>query len=109
MSYEIRAKEWITDHDVKQKKLAETFQITEAMLSNYLTGRNEMPVEILVKLARYFHITVDYLVGLSDEPQPPMRLREGEEKLVEDFRTLSREQKELILKNVHFMQEQNQR
>ena len=40
MGYGTRAKEWITDHDVTQKNLAETFQITDAMLSNYLTGRN---------------------------------------------------------------------
>ena len=109
MGYGTRAKEWITDHDVTQKKLAETFQITEAMLSNYLTGRNEMPVEVLVKLARYFQISVDYLVGLRDDPQPPMVLREGVQKLVEDFRSLSRDQKELILKTIRFMQEQNQR
>lgn len=109
MSYGTRAKEWITDHDVTQKKLAEHFQITEAMLSNYLTGRNEMPVDILVKIAQYFQISVDYLVGLSDQPKRPLLLKEEEGRMVEEFRTLSKEQKELLLQMLRFMTEQNRR
>ncbi len=52
---------------------------------------------------------MDYLVGLSDEPMPPIRLTESECQLIENFRTLHSTQKELIVKNVAIMQEQNQR
>ena len=78
MHYGSRAKDWITDHDITQKKLAKEFHITEAMFSNYLNGRNDMPIEILVKIAQYFHITTDYLVGLSDSPLPAIQLSRGE-------------------------------
>ena len=107
--YGARAKEWITDHDVKQKALAKEFHVTETMLSNYLTGRNDMPVAVLVKIAQRFDISMDYLVGLCDEPEQPMSLSEGERALVSAYRTLSREQRELIAQNIHFMQEQNQK
>ncbi len=105
----VRAKEWITDHDVKQKALAKEFHITEAMLSNYLTGRNDMPVSVLVKIAKRFDISIDYLVGLCDEPAAPISLSEGERALVAAYRTLSRDQRELIAQNIRFMQEQNQK
>lgn len=107
--YGARAKDWITDHDEKQKKLAKEFHITEAMLSNYLTGRNDMPVGVLVQIARYFNISMDYLVGLTDEPAAPMSLSEGERELMAAYRTLTRDQRELIAQNVRFMQEQNRK
>ncbi|MEM5781509.1 MAG: helix-turn-helix transcriptional regulator [Lawsonibacter sp.] len=109
MNYGARAKDWITDHDIKQKKLAQEFHVTEAMLSNYLNGRNDISVELLVKIARYFHLTVDYLVGLSEDPDPPMYLTREERDLIGTYRLLLREQRELILQYVRFMQEQNQK
>ena len=107
--YGVRAKAWITDHDIKQKMLAKEFHITEAMLSNYLTGRNDMPVEVLVKIAAYFDISMDYLVRLCDNPRTPMQTSDEERALISAYRTLSREQRELIAQNIRFMQEQNQK
>ena len=109
MNYGSRAKDWITDHDVKQKKLAREFHITEAMFSNYLNGRNAMPVEVLVQIAQYFSITTDYLVGLSDNPVPPIHLSRPERDLVGAFRTLSKNQRELVWQTVRLMCEQNRR
>ena len=48
MHYGARMKEWITDHDIKQKALAKEFHVTEAMMSHYMTGRNEITVDVLV-------------------------------------------------------------
>lgn len=107
--YGARAKEWITDHDIKQKMLAKEFHVTETMLSNYLTGRNDMPVEVLVRIAEYFDISMDYLVGLCDKPKAPMSTSDEERALISAYRTLSKEQRELIAQNIRFMQEQNQK
>ena len=109
MHYGARAKDWITDSDIKQKKLAGEFQISEAMLSNYLTGRSEIPVDVLVKIAQYFGISMDYLTGLSDDPHRPMTLTAPEQEMVNNFRHLTRDQQELILHNIRFMLEQNQK
>ncbi|MCI8990270.1 MAG: helix-turn-helix domain-containing protein [Lawsonibacter sp.] len=109
MSYETRMKEWITDHDIRQKVLAKEFHVTEAALSNYLTGRSTITLDVLVKFAKRSGLSMDYLVGLSDEPIPPMPLTESERQLIEHFRTLHPTQKELIVKNIAIMQEQNQR
>ena len=109
MTYEARMKEWITDHDIRQKALAKEFNITESVMSHYMTGRSEITVDVLVKFAKRTGLSMDYLVGLSDEPLPSIRLTESERQLIEDLRTLSRNQKELIVKNILIMQEQNQR
>lgn len=104
-----RAKILVTDGDVKQKKLAAIIGISEAKLSHYLNERYDMPTHVVVSLAEYFHVSADYLLGLTDVPEVPMPLSPPERQLVENFRTLNREQKELIAKNIAIMQEQNQR
>lgn len=109
MSYEVRMKEWITDHDIRQKTLAKEFNVTEAMMSHYMTGKNEVTVDVVVKFAKRFGLSTDYLLGLSDEPQPPMRLGVEERQLIEIFRTLYRDQQEAIHNQVQFFQKQNQR
>ena len=104
-----RAKTLVTDGDIKQNKLAESIVISEAMLSHYLNERYDMPTHVVVSIAEYFGVTTDYLLGLTDIPVVKQPVSKTERQLVESFRTLSREQKELILRNVQFMQEQNQR
>lgn len=107
MHYRERLKEWIADNDLKQKKIAAALDVTPSVLSNYVTGRTHMPIETLVELSRLFGVSVDYLAGTTDDPTPPARLTKAEHQLVKSFRTLSKSQKELILNNIAFMQNQN--
>ena len=109
MSYEVRMKEWITDHEIRQKVLAKEFNVTQAVLSNYLTGRSAITTDVLVKFAKRSGLSMDYLVGLSNEPKPAMRLTESEQCFVENFRTLNRDQREAVQNMVQFFQKQNQR
>ena len=109
MSYSARAKQWINDSAVTQKKLAKEFHLTEAMFSNYLTGRSTMSVDVLVKIAKYFGLSMDYLVGLTDNPYRPMPLSESEQEMMTRFRRLNGEQQELLIHMIHIMQEQNRR
>ena len=104
-----RAKMLVTDSDVKQKKLAESIGISEAKLSHYLNGRYEMPTHVVISIAKYFHVSTDYLLGLTDIPEVQKPISKTERQLIEDLRTLSWAQKELIVKNILIMQEQNQR
>ena len=47
---------------LSQERLAEDLSITRARLGAYEEGRNEPPIEILIKLSEYFHIAIDALV-----------------------------------------------
>ena len=109
MHYRERIKEWITDHDLKQKALAKELGLTDSVMSNYLTGRSQMPGEMLVSLAKVFHVSVDYLAGVTDVQELPLRLDESEQQLIEIFRTLYRDQQEAVHNQVQFFQKQNQR
>ena len=39
--------------------------------SKYETGENDIPTQILIKLALYYNTSVDYLLGLTDIKEPP--------------------------------------
>lgn len=50
-----------------QKQLAEKLGITKSVVSYYELSERAPSAEILVKIARIFHVTTDYLLGLEDE------------------------------------------
>mgnify|MGYP002798291203 CR=1 FL=1 len=49
-----------------QERLATELGITQQMLSKYEKNTDIIKVDILKKLAKYFNVTTDYLLGLSD-------------------------------------------
>ena len=51
-----------------QGEISKYLNITKAAYGYYETGRNAPTVENLIKLARYFGVATDYLLGLSDFP-----------------------------------------
>lgn len=59
------------DAGLTQDELAEILQINKHSISSYERNRSEPPDEIKIAIAQYFHVTVDYLLGLTDELNPP--------------------------------------
>lgn len=68
-----------------------------------------MPLDVIAKIAQYFSVTTDYLLGLTDDSALPYPVSAAERELLDQFRTLSKEQKELIAQNIDLMRRQNQR
>ncbi len=54
------------DKDIKQRQIAEYLSINQSTYSDYETGRTTISVEALIKLADYYGVTLDYLVGRED-------------------------------------------
>lgn len=104
-----RAKAIQADSDIKIRTLAPRLNTSEHALGSYLNGKRTMPYDVLVNFAQYFHVTTDYLLGLTDDPSLPYPVSARERAMLEQFRTLSREQKELIVQNIDLMVRQNQR
>lgn len=104
-----RLKILVSDNDVKQKALAKHLQVSEGTLSNYIKGVHEPSFDSVVKIAAYFHVSTDYLFGLSDLPDPPLNLNREEYGLVDSFRTLGREDKEFIRQSVRLLAEKNRK
>ena len=55
------------DNDWKQEYVAEKIGITQTTYSKYELGKINVPVEMLIKIADFYDVTLDYLVGRSDE------------------------------------------
>lgn len=58
-----------TDADMSQKQLSEILHISQRSYSHYETGSRNIPVEMLIRLANYYDISVDYLVGRTDRKE----------------------------------------
>lgn len=104
-----RMKEIQTDSDVKIKTLASQFGVGANSMGNYLNGKRDVPYDVLVAFAKYYHVTTDYLLGLTDDPQLPYPVSAQERAMLEHFRSLSKEQKELAQQSIELMFQQNQR
>ena len=66
----VRLKDIREDRDITQRDLAEYLHICQNTYSQYETGKHQLPVEILIRLADYFDTSTDYILGLTDEPKP---------------------------------------
>ena len=69
MEYYQRMKDLREDHDLSQEDIAKVLQTTQEQVSKYETGRQMMGIDKYIKLAKYYNVTLDYLVGLIDTPR----------------------------------------
>ncbi len=64
-------------HDYTQKQIAEFLHVAQSTYSDYEHGRANIPVDSLICLAKLYGVSLDYLVGLSDDSGPEKK--RGEE------------------------------
>lgn len=69
MNYFSRLKDLREDHDLTQTEIATLLQTTRQQVSKWENGTQMMGVDKYVILARYYNISVDYLLGLIDTPR----------------------------------------
>lgn len=65
-----RLKEIRKDHDYNQIEIAKILGITQVQYSRYETGERLIPINHLIKLAEFYNVSIDYLVGLTDVRKP---------------------------------------
>ena len=64
-----RLKDLREDHDLKQSEIAEFLGIHQTVYSRYERGFQNIPIEYLIKLADYYNVSTDYILGLTDNPK----------------------------------------
>lgn len=62
-----RLKDLREDNDLTQIELAKVLNISQRGYSHYETGNNDIPTEILIKLANYYDVSVDYILGRTNQ------------------------------------------
>lgn len=65
------------DHGLTQKQIAKLLNVSQNTYSQYEIGVSRFPLDVVVKLAEYYNVSVDYLVGLTDETVPYPRKRQA--------------------------------
>ena len=55
---------------MSQLRLAIELNTTQNTISRYETGEREPGIAELIKIADYFHVSVDYLIGRTNDPRP---------------------------------------
>ena len=64
------------DNDKYQKDIAKLLGISQQYYSEYEQGNRTIPIEHLIKLAKYYNTSIDYLVGLTDNNIPYSKKRD---------------------------------
>lgn len=59
-----------SERGIKQKELAMSLNCSIAAVSSYENGRNEPGMDILIKIADFYRVSTDYLLGLTELPDP---------------------------------------
>ncbi|MBE6805772.1 MAG: helix-turn-helix transcriptional regulator [Ruminococcaceae bacterium] len=65
-----RVRELREDRDIKQKDMAEYLKIHQTTYSDYELGNLNIPIEVLIRLAKFYNTSIDYIVGLTDNCKP---------------------------------------
>ncbi len=54
------------DHDLTQREMGVILSCSQRVYSNYERGDLDIPTEILIKLSNYYNVSVDYILGLTN-------------------------------------------
>ncbi len=57
------------DKDLNQTEVAKMLGMSQTGYSKYETGENDIPTEILIKLAKFYDVSVDYILERTDNPK----------------------------------------
>lgn len=95
---ELREKKQVSQDDVSK-----FLGVERTTYTSYESGRSR-PVRVLNKLAEYYNVSIDYLLGLADSPLPKEvninTLSDTEKQLIFDFRSLNNKEKEKVIQYV---------
>ena len=57
------------DKDLTQKEVAKKLNCSQQVYSNYELGQRDIPTDVLIKLSVLYNVSVDYILGISDNPK----------------------------------------
>lgn len=64
------------DNDLTQQNMADRLGCSQRVYSNYECGDVQIPIPLLIEVAKFYGTSVDYLLELTDEKKPYPRVEE---------------------------------
>lgn len=69
MQYYPRLRDLREDNDLTQEQLVKILKMHKTTYTNYEQGKREPPFELIIKLAKFYNVSIDYIAGLTNVPQ----------------------------------------
>lgn len=66
MKYNERIRELREDNDFNQTEIAEILNVGQKTYSDYELGKTRIPIDSIIKLAKYYNVSLDYICGVSN-------------------------------------------
>lgn len=67
-NYYPRLRDLREDHDLTQQQVADYLGMKQPQYSRYERGIRDIPTDVLIRLARLYKTTTDYILGISENP-----------------------------------------
>lgn len=77
MNYRNRFKDVREDHDLTQAQVGQVIHKSQQGYNHIETGRAELKIDDLVLLCKFYNLSADYLIGLTDQPTSYKREKAG--------------------------------
>lgn len=58
------------DHDMTQDQLVAALGLNKTTYTNYEQGKREIPFALVIRLAQFYNVSIDYIAELSNTPSP---------------------------------------
>lgn len=65
-----RIRELRQDHELTQRQVADYLMCDQSLYSKYEREERQVPLTVLIKLARFYKTSIDYLTRLTNEKEP---------------------------------------
>ena len=66
----MRIRDLREDNDLTQTEIANYLHIKQNTYSQYENGQRQLPIDVLIALAKFYKTSTDYILGLTDEKKP---------------------------------------
>lgn len=73
--YRLKIRDIREDRNYTQEKIAELLNIKQNTYSQIETGKNNIQIDQLIKLAEFYNTSTDYLLGLTQTSKPYPRIK----------------------------------
>jgi len=70
MKYTERMRALREDNDFNQTEIAKLLNVGQKTYSDYELGKTRIPIDSIIKLAKYYNVSTDYLLGVTDVKAP---------------------------------------
>lgn len=68
MAHYPRLRDLREDRDLTQEQLVKILRMHKTTYTNYEQGKREIPFALVIRLAKFYNVSIDYIAGLKQDP-----------------------------------------